>query len=117
MPDLTIQVRDTDGLTVVQPVGFINAHTVGKFEKVLDDLVGSGRFSILIDCSDLSYISSAGLGAIMGIVEQVRAGGGDILLCALQENVHIIFETLGFTALYRIFPDETRVREALAGRS
>jgi anti-sigma B factor antagonist len=103
MADLSIQVRDVDGVVVVQPEGFVNAHTVRQFEEALEEIVHSGRYTILLDCQDLSYISSAGLGAIMGLIEPIREKGGDILLCRLQKNVYSIFDTLGFTQLYQVF--------------
>ncbi len=115
MADLSIQIRDEDGVAVVQPVGFINAHTVRQFESALEGLVSAGKYTILLDCQSLNYISSAGLGAIMGLIETVRDNGGDILLCSLQENVYAIFDTLGFTQLYRVFSCEDEARRALAG--
>lgn len=106
MTDLSIQVRDAGCASVVEPSGFINAHTVRQFEGALEALVQEGRFTILLNCRELNYISSAGLGAIMGLIETVRENQGDILLCNLQENVFSIFDTLGFTQLYRVFPSE-----------
>ncbi|MCE1227896.1 MAG: STAS domain-containing protein [Firmicutes bacterium] len=114
MADLSIQVREADDLAVLAPDGFINAHTVRQFESALEDLVKAGKFTILLDCERLNYISSAGLGAIMGLIETVRENRGDILLCSLQENVFAIFDTLGFTQLYRVFANETEARKALA---
>jgi len=114
MADLSIQVRDVDGVAVLRPEGFINAHTVRQFEGALEKLVAEGRYTILLDCKALNYISSAGLGAIMGLIETVREHGGDILLCNLQDNVYAIFDTLGFTQLYRVFSTDA---EALAGLS
>lgn len=111
MVDLSIEMREMDGVAVVLPDGFINAHTVRQFESSLEGLVQAGKFHILLNCTRLSYISSAGLGAIMGLIETVRENGGDIQLCDLQENVYAIFDTLGFTQLYKVFPTEA---EALA---
>ncbi len=111
MTDLSIQVREAGCASVVEPSGFINAHTVRQFEGVLENLVQAGRFTILLNCRELNYISSAGLGAIMGLIETVRENKGDILLCNLQDNVFAIFDTLGFTQLYRVFSSE---EEALA---
>ncbi len=111
MADLSIEVREVGGIAVVLPAGFINAHTVREFEQALEGLVSKGQYRILLNCQNLSYISSAGLGAIMGLIETVRENGGDILLSNLQENVYAIFDTLGFTQLYRVFKDQ---EEALA---
>ena len=117
MADLSIQVRDIEGVAVMQPEGFINAHTVQQFESALEDLFQSGRFTILMDCQELSYISSAGLGAIMGLIEPIRENGGDILLCNLQRNVYSIFDTLGFTQLYRVFGSREEALQALARKA
>jgi anti-sigma B factor antagonist len=117
MADLLIQVREVDGVAVVRPEGFINAHTVRQFEQALEAQVRAGRFTILLDCRLLNYISSAGLGAIMGLIETVRGNGGDILLCQLQKNVYDIFDTLGFTQLYRVFPTENEALQTLKGNS
>ena len=106
MADLSIQVREGSGVAIVVPAGFINAHTVRQFEETLEGVVGRGQYMILLNCRDLNYISSAGLGAIMGLIETVRENGGDIQLCALQENVYAIFDTLGFTQLYKVYPTE-----------
>ena len=114
MADLSIQVRQVDGAAVVLPDGFINAHTVRQFESTLEELVESGQYTILLNCKDLNYISSAGLGAIMGLIETVREHGGDILLSDLQDNVFAIFDTLGFTQLYRVFTDENQAMVAAA---
>ena len=113
MADLSIQVRDVNGTAVVEPEGFINAHTVRQFESALEDLVQEGKYTILLNCRQLTYISSAGLGAIMGLIETVRENEGDILLCNLQENVFAIFDTLGFTQLYRVFASEEEALGAL----
>lgn len=113
MADLSIQVREVGHVAVVEPEGFINAHTVRQFEESLERLVQGGRFTILLNCHRLNYISSAGLGAIMGLIETVRENGGDILLSDLQDNVYSIFDTLGFTQLYRVFQTEAEAIEAL----
>jgi anti-sigma B factor antagonist len=116
MADLSIQVRDVDGVAVMRPEGFINAHTVRQFEGALEALVKAGRYTILLDCKNLNYISSAGLGAIMGLIETVRENGGDILLCNLQDNVYAIFDTLGFTQLYRVFGTDAEALLELQGK-
>jgi anti-sigma B factor antagonist len=115
MADLFIQVHEVDGVAVLRPEGFINAHTVRQFEGALEALVHEGKYTILLDCRLLNYISSAGLGAIMGLIETVRENGGDILLCNLQKNVFEIFDTLGFTQLYRVFATEGEALKSLNG--
>jgi len=104
--DLTVEARDVEEVTLLYPRGFINAHTVRLFESELQRALRQGRFKIVINCADLLYIASAGLGAIMGAIEEIRTNGGDLRLTDLNETVLNIFEILGFNHLYKIFPSE-----------
>jgi len=93
-------------VVVIHARGFINAHTVRQFEQEIERATESGRNQIVINGSGLSYIASAGLGVIMGHIEDVRAKGGDIRLTSLNETVFSIFEVLGFNQVCRVFNSE-----------
>jgi anti-sigma B factor antagonist len=108
MPDLRIDVRSLGKVAVVEPVGFINAHTARDFESVIENLIERNQHNIVINCKDLAYIASAGLGAIMGYIDQIRENDGDIRMCSMNETVFNIFEVLGFTHLYSIFDTEDK---------
>jgi anti-sigma B factor antagonist len=108
MPDLNISVRSNDTVSIVEPVGYLNAHTAKHFEDVLQKLVDENRLLIVINCQQLDYIASAGLGVIMGFIDTVRENSGDIRLCAMNSTVKSIFEVLGFTELYSIFDNEEK---------
>jgi anti-sigma B factor antagonist len=108
MPDLRIDVRCQGNVAVVEPAGFINAHTAKDFESVLEDLIERKQHNIVINCRELSYIASAGLGAIMGYIDQIRENEGDIRMCSMNETVFNIFDVLGFTHLYSIFDTEDK---------
>jgi len=106
MSELTVDKRDVADVTLLYPKGFINAHTVRLFEGEIRGALEQGRFKIVVNCSGLSYIASAGLGALMGAIEEIRGSGGDLRLASLNETVLNIFEILGFNLLYRIYPSE-----------
>ena len=90
---------------MISPRGFINAHTVRQFEQSLTQALEDGE-KILINGSGLAYIASAGLGVIMGFIEDVRAKGGDIRLAELNDTVFNIFEVLGFNHLCQVLTSE-----------
>ena len=106
MSDLIVETRDLEDVTLLYPRGYINAHTVRLFEGELQKSLEQKRFKIVVNCAGLSYIASAGLGAIMGAIEEIRSNGGDLRLTNLNETVLNIFEILGFNHLYKIFPSE-----------
>jgi anti-sigma B factor antagonist len=106
MSELIVEARELEDVTLIYPKGFINAHTVRLFEDELQRALEQKRFNIVVSCNQLAYIASAGLGAIMGAIEEIRENGGDLRLAELNDTVRNIFEILGFNHLYRIFPTE-----------
>jgi anti-sigma B factor antagonist len=101
-----MESKQVDDVVVVCPRGFINAHTVRQFEQELNSALEAGHCKIVINGSGLAYIASAGLGVIMGLIEEVRSRGGDIRLADLNETVMNIFEVLGFNHLCKVFDQE-----------
>lgn len=106
MSELTVETRSLEDVTLVYPRGFINAHTVRLFETELQKSLQQKKFKLVVNCAELVYIASAGLGAMMGAIEEIRGNGGDLRLTDLNETVQNIFEILGFNHLFRIFPSE-----------
>jgi anti-sigma B factor antagonist len=106
MSELSVSSRELEGVVLLYPSGFINAHTVSTFEGELQKAICEGRFRIVVSGQELRYVASAGLGALMGVIEEVRSNGGDIRIAELNDTVRNIFEMLGLDHLYRIFPSE-----------
>ena len=115
MSELVVESRQCDEVTLIYPRGFINAHTVRLFEGEIQKALDDQRFKIVVNCAELAYIASAGLGAIMGSIEEIRENGGDLRLSELNETVLNIFEILGFNHLYRIFPSEVEAIMSFRG--
>jgi anti-sigma B factor antagonist len=106
MSELQVESREMEGVVLLYPKGFVNAHTVRIFEAEIQKALDQKNYRLVVNCAELTYIASAGLGALMGVIEEVRHHGGDIRMTDLNETVRNIFEILGFHHLYRIFPSE-----------
>jgi anti-sigma B factor antagonist len=85
--------------------GYLDAHTAPQFEKAIQDEFEAGNKQLAVDCTKLSYISSAGLGVFMSFIEEIREAGGDIKLAGIVPKVYQVFEVLGFPDLFDILPD------------
>ncbi len=107
MSGFDISRNDSQNLSVLYLSGFLDAHTVPKFEEALQNLIQEDRVNIIVNMQDLDYISSAGLGVFMGFIEEIRDKGGDIKLSNLSQKVHRVFDLLGFPALFEIYEDES----------
>ena len=95
-----------DGIAVIYPKGHLDAHNVERFEKEILKLIGNKVYRVVINCTDLNYISSAGMGIIMGYLDEIREKSGDIKLCTVNERVYEIFDLVGFTEIYDFLEDE-----------
>ncbi len=114
MSELTVDAQDEGAVRLIAPRGHVNAHTVRLFDGAIQSALQEGRVNILIDCSGLAYIASAGLGALMGVIEDLRAQGGDLRLYGLSPSVLYIFETLGFHHLYQIYGDRAAALDSFS---
>jgi anti-sigma B factor antagonist len=106
MSDFKIAQRERDSVNVLELKGYLDAHTAPKLEEAFQNLLKSQRFNIVVNCRDLSYISSAGLGVFMAFIEDVRKNRGDIKLSNMTPKVFNVFDLLGFPLLYEIVKDE-----------
>jgi anti-sigma B factor antagonist len=106
MSDFKVAQRESNSISVLELKGYLDAHTAPKLEEAFQGLLKSRRFNIVVNCKDLSYISSAGLGVFMAYIEDVRKNSGDIKLTNMSPKVFNVFDLLGFPLLYEIFKDE-----------
>ena len=106
MIDFKIHQRDNADVSVIELKGYLDAHTAPDLETAFQKLMTENKFNIVVNCRDLSYVSSAGLGVFMAYVEDVRKNKGDIKLTNMTPKVYNVFDLLGFPILYEIFKDE-----------
>lgn len=107
MSEFKIGHRERESVNVLELRGYLDAHTAPKLEEAFQDLLKNQRFNIVVNCRDLSYISSAGLGVFMAYIEDVRKHEGDIKLSNMSPKVFNVFDLLGFPLLYEIVKDES----------
>ncbi|HEY9165265.1 MAG TPA: STAS domain-containing protein [Candidatus Kryptonia bacterium] len=107
MNEFKVLTRDSGNAVVMELHGFLDAHTAPELEKTFTELIGKGKYNIVVNFNELSYISSAGLGVFMAYIDEVRNNHGDIKLTNMQQKVFNVFDLLGFPFLYEIYRDQT----------
>lgn len=110
MKNFSIATRQKENVSILDISGELDAHTASHLENALKSLIDEECYAIVVNCSGLDYIASAGLGVFMAYIEDVRSLGGDIKLTNMNDRVYNVFDLLGFPTLYDILEDE---KEAL----
>jgi anti-anti-sigma factor len=96
---------------VVMVSGRMDTLTAPEFEAQTAKWLADGETRLVLDLSQLAYISSAGLRSILAAAKQLKAKGGDLAFCGLAGLVAEVFAVSGFAKLLPVFA--TR-EEALA---
>ena len=107
-----MKIEETDGLSVLHVGGYLDAHTASKFESKIQEITKAGKFKIVLNFTELEYISSAGLGVIMGNIEEIRNHDGDIKLSGMNDKIYRVFDLVGFPSLYEIFKTQKEAESA-----
>jgi anti-anti-sigma factor len=97
-----------------RPRGRLDSHSGPLFEQELLEYIAGGCSRLLIDFSELTYISSAGLRVILVAAKRMKAAGGKFVLAALNDQVSEVFEISGFSRLLDIVPDYASAAARLA---
>lgn len=97
---LEIQVEEFDDYTVCRPGGELDAYTVGQFRDALSKLADQRH--LLIDLSQVPFMDSAGLGALIGGIRRAREAGGDVAVACSRPTLTRLLHTTGFDRIVSV---------------
>ena len=108
---LEIHVEETESYTLCRPVGELDAYTVGQFRETLVDLATKPR--LLIDLSEVPFMDSAGLGALIGGIRRAREADGDVSVACSRPTLTRLLHTTGFDRIVPVTETLDAAAEAL----
>ncbi len=91
-----------EGIDILAIIGEIDASSSIELDLAIAKSVGEGFKKILVDCSALEYISSAGLGVFMSYIEELRDKNIRLVLFGMKVRVLNTFSILGLAELLNI---------------
>jgi len=108
---LKVGVTKQDAAAVIELHGSVRMADCDLMRQAIDDLTAGRTSPIVLDMTDLDFICSAGLGAIISGHLKTRDYAGRICLVSPQAAVLKLLETTRLTEVFAIF---ATVEEALA---
>ncbi len=86
--------------------GRVDSYTASKLSEAIDTANGEGSFKIVLDLSELDFMSSAGFRALLiGQRNCKRYNRGEIVLAAVPKRIREALDLTGFTPLFKVFDD------------
>ena len=103
---MKITTKEFKHCHLVAVSGRVDSMTAPQFSEVMDGLIRKGIFKIVVDMTDLEYMSSAGFRALLAAQRQCkRYNRGEVLLAAVPMRIREALELAGFTELFKSFSD------------
>ncbi len=109
---MELSYDDVDSeVPVIKADGGLNAGTAEGFVEDLEKLVDAGLRKIIVDCSELDYISS-GLGVLIRLHSRLARHGGNVKIASVKGMIVEVMRLTKLSKLFEIYPDVSRARLA-----
>ena len=96
---LSVDVSEQDRVKRIKCSGHIDYYNYLRLSDIVDGIFESGFFKIVIDLSEVKYISSVGWGILVGYLRKAAIGGGDIHISCMQQNLKDVYKLLELNSL------------------
>jgi anti-anti-sigma factor len=84
-----------------------------NFSNQIAELITGTGAKILIDFTDIDFVSSAGLRALLVLMKKATATGSVFALCGVNEQVREVLDISGFAPMFSIYPSRAEGLAAL----
>lgn len=92
--DVTETLRD-DGSTILKLAGRMDIEGTGKIELKLTVATAVDRAHVIVDLSDVTFMSSIGIGTLVRLTKTIRRRDGNLVLLNPQPIVRLVLEKTG----------------------
>jgi len=100
---LSITTKDFRRCSVVTAAGRVDAATGPQLEEVFKGFTDSGRYGLVLDMSEVEFISSYGLRLLVDTRRTCRKNNrGDLVLASVSDNVKRTLDLAGFYTLFSV---------------
>ena len=99
---MTITIQETEERFIATLSGELDTAAAQETEQALSPLLDSKGKEIVLDCTDLEYISSSGLRVLLSILKQAEKVGSRVVLKNVNEVIRDVLDISGFISIFEI---------------
>jgi len=105
MGKLSVNLSNSGNIYVVKLGGSLDSDTADILDEKMEEWIDEGKRYFVADLADLTYVSSAGIGVLVGVLNELEESGGNFKLAPLPEHVARVLEMLALLDLFEVYPD------------
>ena len=83
-------------------VGRLDTPAAAEVTREIQPLLDHAGDTLILDCSELTYISSSGLRVFLTLRKAASAAGGRVVIEGLTSEIRQVFMMTGFLQLFEI---------------
>ena len=103
---MEITVQEFKHCDMITVKGRIDSATAPQLTQALEAANNNGKYKLVVDMSDLEYMSSAGFRALLAAPRNSkRYNRGEVVLASVPDRIREALELAGFTELFKTFDD------------
>jgi len=106
--------RNKDIVRVVL-AGILEESTCKHLLDCAENHIRGGCTKLILDCGQISFISSMGLGTLVRINTRMKKTGGDVKLAAVQGPVAEVLRVSGLHLIFETYPTSDDAIAAFGG--
>lgn len=100
---MNVTTSAVETIIVIEASGNIDSKTAPDFERAAMTAI-QGQNEIIIDLTNVEFLSSAGLRVLLMIYRQVKAKNGKVVLVGTSEEILDVMENTGFLSFFSTAP-------------
>jgi anti-sigma B factor antagonist len=93
----------------------MDARSAPEFKEKVSTLIKAGNRWIALDLSEVEFIDSSGLGALVSVVKQL-GGQGEMVIGGVRDTVEGLFRLTRLDKVFQMYPDPSMALNAITGR-
>lgn len=102
---LPIDIWYEGEIWIFHPIGSIDTTTSSDLEGTLMEGINQGMRWIILDLTDVRYISSAGIRVFIATAKTLKEKKGELRFSTPNKNVSDILRLSGLLKIFKVYPD------------
>jgi anti-sigma B factor antagonist len=93
---------------LIKVKGRVDSATAPELEKAINAVVEAGKFKIVLDMSEVNFVSSKGWWVLIGAQKNCkRFNRGEVVLVAMVKEIRESLDLVGMGDYFKLFDDVT----------
>ncbi|MEV4640350.1 STAS domain-containing protein [Actinoplanes sp. NPDC049548] len=101
--NLRLAARAGRACTVVEVGGEVDMETAAQLHDFLQEAADGGAVRVVVDCTDVTFMDSSGLGVLMVWFKELRGKGGRLCVAAVRQPVEYVLRVSAVDQVVEVY--------------